>query len=133
MSETRLDTALHQYVEVNDTYYRIYERYQPNTDGLAALNAARPAAHVVAVSRYTCPDCARNVPRMARIAEHLPGWTWEIFDGQAEPERKAALNIIRVPTFIVYDAPGGRELGRIVENPITGSLVDDLLQIAGAL
>ncbi|HOA23473.1 MAG TPA: thioredoxin family protein [Aggregatilineales bacterium] len=132
MDQTITDTPLHQYVEVNDTYYRIYERYHPDLDQIARVRRAQPHAHVVVASRYSCPDCARNLPRMARIAEHLPGWTWEVFDSGENPERRAALNITRIPTFIVYDSEGGRELGRIVENPVSGTLIADLLGIVGA-
>lgn len=122
------DTALHRYVEVNLRYYKAYEAYEPDLDLLAQINKRYPAAHVVTPSRYGCPDCMRNVPRMARIAEHLPGWTWDIFDDK-EAERKEALHIQRIPTFIIYDQVTGIELGRIVENPINGSLEQDLLAI----
>lgn len=132
MDQTITDTALHQYIEVDNTYYRIYERHRPDLDQIARVRRAQPQAHVVVASRYSCPDCARNLPRMARIAEHLPGWTWEVFDSGENPERKAALNITRIPTFIVYEHEGGRELGRIVENPVSGTLVADLLGIVGA-
>lgn len=132
MDQTITDTALHQYVEVDDTYYRIYERYRADLDAIARVREAQPDAHVVVASRYSCPDCARNLPRMARLAEHLPGWTWEVFDSGDDPERKAALDITRIPTFIVYDREGGRELGRIVENPVSGTLASDLLGIVGA-
>ena len=129
MTQPATDTPLHRYIELDDTFYRIYEHYHPDPDAVAQIRAAQPRAHVVTPSRYSCPDCARNVPRMARIAEHLPGWTWEVFDSDAHPERRAALGITRIPTFIVYDEADGRELGRIVENPATGSLVDDLLRV----
>jgi hypothetical protein len=122
-------TALHQIVEVNETFYAAYESYQPDLDTLALIRETCPSAHVVTPNRYTCPDCARNIPPMARIAEHLPGWTWEVFDNDSHPERRAELGIVRIPTFIVYECKGGRELGRIVENPVSGSLERDLLQI----
>jgi len=122
-------TPLHRTVEVNETFYAAYEAYQPELDTIALIREACPSAHVIVPNRYTCPDCARNIPRMARIAEHLPGWTWEVFDSDSHPERRAALGIVRIPTFIVYEHEGGRELGRIIENPASGSLEKDLLQI----
>lgn len=125
-------SPLHEYISLNNTYYRIYERYKPDTDLLAKLHEARLSAHVVVASRYACPDCARNLPRMTRIAEHLPGWTWDVFDSGEDEARKSALGIVRIPTFIVYDKFGGRELGRIIENPVSGSLLKDLLGIVGA-
>ncbi len=129
MADEAAHTSLHRYVELNDTYYRIYERYRPDLEALAQLREACPAAHVVTATRYACPDCARNVPRMARIAEHLPGWTWEVIDtDHADAAQQAALGVTAVPTFIVY-AADGRELGRIVENPTSGSLLADLLEL----
>lgn len=122
-------TPLHEYIEADEGYYAAYEAYQPDLAAITRVNLAQPSAHVIVASRLTCPDCARHVPRMARLAEALPGWTWEIFASDASPERKAALGIERVPTFIVYDREDGNELGRIVENPASGSLELDLLRI----
>ena len=122
-------TALHAYIEYDVAFYTIYEDYQPDTELTAQIRAAQPSAHVITPSRTSCADCVRNLPRMARIAEHLPGWTWEVFDSDMNEARKAALGIRRIPTFIVYEAEDGQELGRIVENPASGTLERDLLQI----
>ncbi len=129
METSHPNTALHQYIEADAGFYQLYEAHAPDQTIIAQVRAARPSAHVVTPSRYTCGDCIRNIPRMARIAEALPGWTWEVFDSDANPDRKAALGIVRIPTFIVYDREGGRELGRIIENPATLSLEQDLLKI----
>lgn len=122
-------TALHHYVELDEAYYVAYEAYQPDVATLQEVQAYLPVAHVVVSARRTCPDCLRNIPAMARIAEHLPGWTWEIFESEAHPERRLALGIVRIPTFILYASSGGCELGRIVENAVSGSLEHDLLAI----
>ena len=66
--------------------------------------------------------------QLVHVAELLPDWTWEIFDSK-DADRRAALGITHIPTFIMYDAEHGRELGRIVENPSSGSLEVDLLRI----
>ena len=128
MSATTDHSPLHDHVAQNDTFYRIYERYKPPTDVIAEIHEALPQARVIVATRYTCPDCARNVPRMARIAEHLPGWSWEIVQTDVTPEQMHALRVVRVPTFIVY-GESGLEIGRIVENPASGSLAKDLLAI----
>ncbi len=129
MNQLKTDTALHRYIEVDEGFYHAYESYLPDIETIARIHTLQPRAHVVTPSRYTCKDCVRNLPQMARIAEHLPGWTWEVFDSSADPERRAALHITRVPTFVVYEYEGGPELGRIIENPTSGSLEYDLLQI----
>lgn len=122
------DTALHRYVELDEGFYAVYETYQPDLALIRLVNEALPSAHVVSPGRYSCPDCTRNIPQMARIAEYLPGWTWEIFP-DSDTARKKALGILRIPTFIVYDGKGGYEIGRIIENPTDGSLEADLLRI----
>ena len=127
-----LRTSLNDYVELDEGYFALYEAHTPDLAALMRINAALPQAHVLIPSRRTCPDCLRNIPRMARIAEHLPGWTWDIYTSSDNPERNAIYKITAVPTFIVFDREGGRELGRIVENPARGSLETDLLGIAQA-
>jgi hypothetical protein len=125
-----LRTPLNDYVELDEGYFSLYEGYTPDDATVMRINNLLPSAHVVIPSRRTCPDCIRNIPRMARIAENLPGWTWEIYNSSSNPELNAILNIVAVPTFIVYDREGGRELGRIVENASGATLEIDLLAIA---
>jgi hypothetical protein len=123
---------LQAYIEADEDFYALYEAYSPVVAVLMRINAALPAAYVLVASRRSCSDCLRNVPPMARIAEHLTGWTWDIYNDKDQPERSASLAIRAVPTFIVYDRQGGRELGRIIENPASGSLETDLLHIVQA-
>jgi hypothetical protein len=122
-------SPLHRYIEVDEGWYRLYEEYQPKAFKLRQIDYLKPTAHVVVCSRVNCSDSARNIPALTRIAEHLPGWTWEIFDVDTDTPRSARLSVKGVPTIIVYGEKGGDELGRIAENPISGSLGHDLLQI----
>jgi hypothetical protein len=122
-------TSLQEYVELDDAYFAAYEAYEPDSGTLMRINMTRAQAHVVIPSRRSCSDCARNLPQMARIAERLPDWSWEVFNTTDNAQRSADLKIMAVPTFIVYDHEGGRELGRIVENPASGSLEKELLRI----
>ena len=105
-----------------------YAAYPPRADVLRRVLALRPAARVRVVSAAWCKDCRREVPRFARIAERLSGWTVELLGDDAET--RAELHIERIPTFVVVDQATGRELGRIVERPETDSLEGDLLAIA---
>jgi hypothetical protein len=107
---------------------RMYELYNPNLELLNALKAKLPYAKAVIISTYWCPDCKRNVSRMARIAEHLHDWEFEVFsrDTDTIPEEFGFVKII--PTFIIMNA-AGKEIGRIVENPKHSSLEEDLLNI----
>jgi hypothetical protein len=129
MTDSTATTSLQQYIELDADYYDLYEQYSPDTATIEQIRVLRPTAHVITPCRYSCSDCIRNLPHMARIAEHLPGWTWEVFESTPNAARKAALNITAIPTFIVYDREGGHELGRIIENPASGSLEHDLLAI----
>ncbi|MGF1506392.1 MAG: hypothetical protein GYB64_08110 [Chloroflexi bacterium] len=121
-------TALHKYIEYDEHFYAQYERYRADAALLAEVAKRYPKAHVMVVSRLTCSDCAREVPRMARIAEYLPGWTWEII-AESNRSRRIALGVSHVPTFIVTIQ--GEELGRIVERPGHGSLEAELLHMTG--
>jgi thiol-disulfide isomerase/thioredoxin len=105
-----------------------YERYQPDEETVQRIAALLPSAHVEIVAAAWCKDCRREIPRFARLAERLEGWTIELLgDDPATRERLAAK---RIPTFVVRSAKDGPELGRIVESPSSGSLEADLLAIA---
>ena len=122
-------TTLTDYVKKNPGFTHMYTSYEPDMAILKQINAVLPTAHVVVVSEYWCGDSRRLVPRMARIAELLPGWTFESkpWDSTA---RAKPLQARAIPTFIIFS--GDEELGRIVENPLHGSIEADLLDIASA-
>jgi hypothetical protein len=107
-----------------------YERYRPVPETIRRIGSLLPKAHVGIVAASWCKDCRREVPRFARIAERLPGWTIDLLGD--DPETRARLAIRRIPTFIVRNAETGQELGRIVESPSDESLEADLLEIAEA-
>lgn len=122
---------LQAYVASDPGFQRMYERYTPQAELLEQIRALQPEARVVTISATWCPDCRRNVPRWARLMERLPGWENEIYPREEE-ERAQALGIRAIPTFIIYDSQSGAELGRIVENPVLGSLEADILNILRA-
>lgn len=115
--------ALQEYIRHDSGFLRVYDAYKPDLATLEKIRERMPQARIVTISASWCPDCRRNVPRMARLAEHLPGWQFEIYPREDEA-RANALNIRAIPTFIVYR--GDREIGRIIENPALGSLEADL-------
>ncbi|MBI3943035.1 MAG: thioredoxin family protein, partial [Chloroflexi bacterium] len=120
--------ALDAYIRHDPGYVRSYEAYKPNLALLQQVSQRLPRARMVTITASWCPDCRRNVPRMARIAEHLPGWQFEVYPREDE-ERARELGIRAIPTFILYQ--DGTEIGRIVENPVFGSLEADLWEIVG--
>ncbi len=120
-------TALTEYVKKNPGFTHMYNSYEPDMATVEQIKSVLPAAHVIVVSEYWCGDSRRLVPRMARIAELLPGWTFESqpWDSTA---RAKPLQARAIPTFVVFN--GDQEIGRIVENPSHGSVEGDLLAIA---
>ncbi len=125
LSNAIVTTPLHAYIQRNTRFMRIYETYRPDLALVEKIHEALPDARVVTVSAYWCGDCIWNVPKMARIAEHLPSWEFEIYT--QEDERAQALDVFAIPTFVVYR--DGKEVGRIVENPKSASLEKDLWEL----
>jgi thiol-disulfide isomerase/thioredoxin len=107
----------------------MYDLYKPDLQLLFSLKAKLPKATVITISAYWCPDCKKNVARMARIADNLPEWDFEVLsrDTDAIPEEFGFIK--RIPTFILLGS-SRQELGRIIENPKFSSLEEDLLKIA---
>ena len=121
-------TALRDYARSELGGGPIYDGYLPRSEMLARVRALLPRAHVVVVSGTWCEDCRREVPKFARIAERLSGWTVELLGD--DRDTRDDLQIRRIPTFVVRNPDSGEELGRIVESPESGSLEGDLLVIA---
>lgn len=119
---------LHAYVAADAGFQRMYERYTPDAKLVEEIRSLQPEARVVVITATWCPDCRRNVPRWARITEQLPGWQNEVYPREDE-ERAQKLGVRAIPTFILYDPKTGEEMGRIVENPVLGSLEADTLNI----
>jgi hypothetical protein len=107
-----------------------YEQYHVQGEAVRRIAELLPSAHVEIVGAAWCKDCKREIPRFARIAERLSGWTIDLLGD--DPATRERLDVERIPTFIVRSARDGRELGRIVESPSSGSLESDLLAIAEA-
>ena len=105
-----------------------YEHYRPVPDTIRRITELLPSAHVEIVAASWCKDCRREIPRFAKIAERLSGWTIDLLGD--DPTTRERLSIRRIPTFIVRNPETGQELGRIVESPSGERLEDDLLAIA---
>ena len=122
-------STLHEHILSSDGYYAVYERYQPDADALNRIAALGLRPHVRIYYTVACGECARHLPALARIAEHLPGWTWELID-EDEAMLKAAQCPLSRPIIAVSNGEG-RLLGAINGNPVYGSLEADLLEIVG--
>lgn len=114
-----------------------YENYQPSVAVLDQLKKIKAEKATIKIVFGTwCGDSKRELPRMLKTL-HAAGFTdknIEMIGVYREPEvykqspngEEKALNVYRVPTFIVYEK--GKEIGRINEFPVE-SLERDLLKI----
>ncbi|MCK4763203.1 MAG: thioredoxin family protein [Candidatus Aminicenantes bacterium] len=113
-----------------------YNKYRPD-DGL--IEALKPSIgdnlRIDVYLAFWCSDSRRNVPAFVKIIEKLgaAGLKVNYFTVERKSSRDVkffpgveALKVERVPTFIFYR--GGKEIGRIIENP-KASLVEDFLEI----
>jgi thioredoxin 1 len=119
--------TLSDFVANNPGFSLVYRSYDPDVETIAKVRTLLPAARVAVVAEYWCGDSRRLTPRLARIAEYLPGWTFEVHSWDST-SRAQPLKARAIPTFVVYEA--GKEVGRIVESPEHGTVEDDLLDIA---
>jgi hypothetical protein len=105
-----------------------YNDYRPRLDTIRQIADVLPEARVTVVTSTDNPECRREVARFARIVEHLSGWTTSLVEDS--PATRQRLAVAQVPTFIIKSAETGRELGRIVRGPTSGSLEADLRTIS---
>jgi thiol-disulfide isomerase/thioredoxin len=108
----------------------VYRGYKPRRAVLEQVAERLPTAHVVVVSGDWCGDCRREVPKLTRILEELPA-TWSVTLEGEDRDTRSKYDVLAIPTFLVFDQPGGRELGRIIESPSSHDGIEgDLLTIA---
>ena len=119
-------TDLQRYVAEAPGFTMIYDRFEPRLDLIDEIRALQPEAEVVIFCETWCGDCLRNVPRWTRIVEELPQWAHTILP--REEPHASRYGVVRIPTIILFDPVTGREIGRIIENPVT-SLEEDTLSM----
>ena len=118
---------LYNYIQSDTGFAAGYQRYEPRMNTIEKVKQLLPDAKMAIVSAKWCPDCRRNVPKMARIVENLH-WDVKIIDRDTEGVVEK-YDIKKIPTFIVMDKDG-KEMTRIIESPKYTNLEEDLLKIA---
>ncbi|WP_231491985.1 thioredoxin family protein [Pedobacter sp. Leaf170] len=119
--------------EFKEMYDPLYEAYIPDAATMIELKKLIKKEHIKIILGTWCGDSKVNVPNFFKVLDALQfkEKNTEIIavDGSKKAENGIidGLNIINVPTFIVFDKKGN-ELGRIVEHPKT-TLEADLLAI----
>jgi hypothetical protein len=105
-----------------------YDGYRPRLDTVRQIAALLPEARITIVTASDNRDCQREVARLARILDHLNGWSLTLVEDG--PSARHRLAVTQIPTFVIESVETGREIGRIVRGPTSGNLETDLLTIA---
>lgn len=113
-----------------------FKAYQPKATIIESLKKKEKGVKVLAFMGTWCGDSKREVPKFYKVAQQiglgedqikLVNVYRDIDRYKMSPtEEEKGLNIHRVPTFIFYKE--GKEIGRIVESPMT-DMETDIAQI----
>lgn len=122
------------YAEPHSSWFvKGYDSYNPKEEAITRLKEMPLSGITIKIVLGTwCPDSRREVPRFFRVLDaiNFPKEKVELIgtdDSKFSPiENYESLNIIRVPTFIIFR--NNIEVGRIIENPVT-SLEQDMQDI----
>lgn len=126
-------SGITDFVEFKEMYDALYPAYNPDAATMITLKKLIKKEKFTLVFGSWCSDSKANVPHFLKILDDLhvkdKNITYLAVDGNKKAENGLidGLNIIMVPTFIIYDKKG-KELGRIIEGPKT-TLEGDLLNI----
>jgi len=118
------------------------ESYQPNHEAIDKLKKEALKYTVVVFSAEWCKDCAKNIPVLWLISEftgleirvfgHLkrdplnPKTLWRIPPSPPEVE---TFDVKKIPWILIFDKEG-EEVGKIIENPMyTSSVEEELLYL----
>lgn len=125
--------GLTTFPEFKEMYDPLYSAYAPDAATMIELKKLVRNEKIKIVLGTWCGDSKANVPNFFKILDalHFKEKNVEIIavngNKKAENGILDGLDIVRVPTFIVFDKKG-KELGRIIEGPKT-TLEGDLLAI----
>lgn len=126
----------------NKVFSKTRVDYQPEGMIIEGLKKSAKDAFIIVFSAEWCPDCAKQLPPLAKIAQeagievrvfgHLmrnplnPNERWRI---PPSPLEVREFNVTKIPLIVVLNARG-EKLGEIVESPPEGlSLEEALLKI----
>lgn len=118
----------------SDWYTQEHDEYSMDQKAIAELKKEKFKSYKIIVVLGTwCEDSHREVPRLFKILETLdfPENKLTIIAVNRKYEapggEEGIYNIQKVPTIIIQKY--GKEIGRIIESPISGYLERDLLEI----
>ncbi|MGB9729875.1 MAG: thioredoxin family protein, partial [Thermoprotei archaeon] len=124
-----------EYVEGMTEIYKLlfkaeYDEYKVNRNVVKRIERLLngKALNVLVLAAEWCPDSRRNVPALARIADYISLIRLSIHEVNKGDELSTKFGLVKIPTIIIYDE-NWVELGRIIENPLSGSIEMDLEKI----
>ncbi|MEM3714997.1 MAG: thioredoxin family protein [Nitrososphaeria archaeon] len=124
-----------KYVEDMSEIYKLlfkaaYDEYKINKKVVRHIEKLLNGrmVNILVLAAEWCPDSRRNVPALVRIADHLGLIRLSIHEVNKGDELSTKFGLVKIPTMIIYDE-NWTELGRIIENPSTGSIEMDLEKI----
>lgn len=119
--------------EFKEMYDPLYAAYLPDSAKIVELKKLVKKERIKIILGTWCGDSKVNVPNFFKVLDLIEFKKKSVdiiaVDGNKKAENGIidGLNIVSVPTFILYDK-NGKELGRIVEHPKT-TLEGDLVAI----
>lgn len=114
--------TLVNFEEFKPTFDNFYRDYKVNEEKLAALQAIPMDYHITIVLGTWCGDSKYWVPNFLKLTDAIgipeKQLKFVTVDGSKKTENGLldGLNILKVPTFIVYNKEN-QEMGRIIEGP----------------
>lgn len=126
------ETAFHK--EPFSTWYLSeYESYRPDAETIKNFKRKLKRYRLEVFMGSWCEDSKREYPRLMKILHEAKFPENRIVTYAVNENKKSfygeelGKDIRFVPTIIFYR--GGKEVGRIVESPVSGSLEQDILMI----
>lgn len=117
-------------------YDKEYTDYEVEKSKLAGLKNLQNYSIEVFIGTW-CPDSRRELPRFYKILDSVKFPESKLVTYAVDRQKKSlngeeqGKKITHVPTFIIYDK-NKKEVGRIVESPVSGYLEEDLAQIVNS-
>ena len=114
-----------------------YDSYQPNSARVKDLKKKLKNCKIEVFIGTWCGDCKVYYPQFLKILDEAKFPEQRMVTYAVNESKKSfyseemGKDIRHVPTFIFYK--GGKEIGRIVESPVSSSLEEDILMIVSEM
>jgi thiol-disulfide isomerase/thioredoxin len=123
--------SITEYISKDPKFKQRYDQTTISSEMVELFKKKFPeGGKIKIISASWCKDCIELVPKFGKIAELLPEWNVEMISRDTlSHEDRIEYNIQHIPTFIFYNKKD-KEIGRIVEQPLTYSLEEDMVSFS---